>query len=157
MPIIEPKLLKGFRDFLPEAEITKKNLEEKIEAVFRSMGFVPIDTPALEYAEVLFGKGAGRPTNRGIVSRIPGAAPLRSASISRCRLRVSLPCICLNCPCRLSVTISQKCGAGKTPSGAVTASLPSATLTSSARRARHRTLRFCSRCTRRFPRLPGAA
>ena len=65
MPIIEPKLLKGFRDFLPEAEITKNNLEEKIEAVFRSMGFVPIDTPALEYAEVLFGKGGGETDKQG--------------------------------------------------------------------------------------------
>lgn len=63
--MIEPKLLKGFRDFLPEAEITKKRLEEKIEAVFRLMGFVPIDTPALEYAQVLFGKGGGETDKQG--------------------------------------------------------------------------------------------
>jgi histidyl-tRNA synthetase len=63
--MIEPRLLKGFRDFLPDAEITKKTLEEKIEAVFRSMGFVPIDTPALEYADVLFGKGGGETDKQG--------------------------------------------------------------------------------------------
>ncbi|AEF84774.1 histidine--tRNA ligase [Treponema primitia ZAS-2] len=57
--IIEPKILKGFRDFLPEAEIERRNLVEKIEASFRSYGFVPIDTPALEYAEILLGKGGG--------------------------------------------------------------------------------------------------
>jgi histidyl-tRNA synthetase len=57
--IIEPKILKGFRDFLPAAEITRRNLVEKIEASFRSFGFVPIDTPALEYAEILLGKGGG--------------------------------------------------------------------------------------------------
>jgi histidyl-tRNA synthetase len=34
-------------------------LVEKIEASFRSFGFVPIDTPALEYAEILLGKGGG--------------------------------------------------------------------------------------------------
>ena len=56
---IEPKILKGFRDFLPQGEITRLNLLEKIEAVFRSYGFVPIDTPALEYAEILLGKGGG--------------------------------------------------------------------------------------------------
>jgi histidyl-tRNA synthetase len=56
---IEPKILKGFRDFLPSAEITRRNLVEKIEASFRSFGFVPIDTPALEYAEILLGKGGG--------------------------------------------------------------------------------------------------
>jgi histidyl-tRNA synthetase len=63
--MIEPRLLKGFRDFLPDAEITKKTLEEKLETVFRSMGFVPIDTPALEYAEVLFGKGGGETDKQG--------------------------------------------------------------------------------------------
>ena len=57
--IITPRVLKGFRDFLPEAEITRRNLLEKIEASFRSYGFVPIDTPALEYSEILFGKGGG--------------------------------------------------------------------------------------------------
>jgi histidyl-tRNA synthetase len=56
---IEPKILKGFRDFLPSAEITRRNLIEKIETSFRSFGFVPIDTPALEYAEILLGKGGG--------------------------------------------------------------------------------------------------
>ena len=56
---IEPKVLKGFRDFLPQAEMVRRDLTQKIEAVFRSFGFVPIDTPALEYAEILLGKGGG--------------------------------------------------------------------------------------------------
>ncbi|MCL2093108.1 MAG: histidine--tRNA ligase [Treponema sp.] len=56
---IEPKILKGFRDFLPPAEIGRRMLLEKIEASFRSYGFVPIDTPALEYTEILLGKGGG--------------------------------------------------------------------------------------------------
>ncbi|MDR0583275.1 MAG: histidine--tRNA ligase [Treponema sp.] len=57
--LIEPKVLKGFRDFLPSAEIARRNLTEQIEASFRSFGFVPIDTPALEYADILLGKGGG--------------------------------------------------------------------------------------------------
>jgi histidyl-tRNA synthetase len=57
--IIEPRILKGFRDFLPPAEIARRNLTERIEASFRSYGFVPIDTPALEYADILLGKGGG--------------------------------------------------------------------------------------------------
>ena len=57
--IIQPRILKGFRDFLPAAEIARRNLIEKIEVSFRSYGFVPIDTPALEYAEILLGKGGG--------------------------------------------------------------------------------------------------
>ncbi|MDR2618738.1 MAG: histidine--tRNA ligase [Treponema sp.] len=56
---IEPRVLKGFRDFLPSAEIARKDLVEKIEKSFRSFGFVPIDTPVLEYAEILLGKSGG--------------------------------------------------------------------------------------------------
>jgi histidyl-tRNA synthetase len=56
---IEPKILKGFRDFLPSSEIARRALIENIENTFRSFGFVPIDTPALEYAEILLGKGGG--------------------------------------------------------------------------------------------------
>jgi histidyl-tRNA synthetase len=56
---IEPRVLKGFRDFLPAAEIARRTLIERIETSFRSYGFLPIDTPALEYAEILLGKGGG--------------------------------------------------------------------------------------------------
>ena len=56
---IEPRVLKGFRDFLPAAEIARRDLLETIEKSFRSYGFVPIDTPVLEYAEVLLGKSGG--------------------------------------------------------------------------------------------------
>ena len=57
--IIEPRVLKGFRDYLPQDETARRALMEILERVFRSFGFVPIDTPALEYAEVLLGKGGG--------------------------------------------------------------------------------------------------
>lgn len=57
--IIEPRVLKGFRDYLPQDEAARRALMEVLEEVFRSFGFVPIDTPALEYAEVLLGKGGG--------------------------------------------------------------------------------------------------
>jgi histidyl-tRNA synthetase len=57
--MIEPRVLKGFRDFLPGQEIARRRMVEKIEASFRLFGFVPIDTPALEYAEILLGKGGG--------------------------------------------------------------------------------------------------
>ncbi len=57
--IIQPRILKGFRDFLPEAEITRSSLIEKITEVYRSYGFVPIDTPVLEYADILLRKSNG--------------------------------------------------------------------------------------------------
>ena len=56
---IEPKILKGFRDFLPVKEIERKKIISILEKKFESFGFVPIDTPVLEYTEVLLGKGGG--------------------------------------------------------------------------------------------------
>jgi histidyl-tRNA synthetase len=56
---IEPKILKGFRDLLPDQELVRRQLISKLEAVMAIHGFVPIDTPALEYTEVLLGKGGG--------------------------------------------------------------------------------------------------
>lgn len=57
--MIEPVILKGFRDSLPKEEIPKKKIMERLEKGFQSYGFVPIDTPVLEYTSVLLGKGGG--------------------------------------------------------------------------------------------------
>ena len=57
--LIQPRILKGFRDFLPEAEITRSTLIEKLTNVFRSFGYVPIDTPVMEYSEILLRKSNG--------------------------------------------------------------------------------------------------
>ncbi len=57
--LIQPRVLKGFRDFLPQAEMQRADLLEKLTATFRCHGFVPIDTPVLEYAEILLGKAGG--------------------------------------------------------------------------------------------------
>lgn len=54
--MIEPRTLKGFRDYPPELMIPREQLMETARQVFRSYGYPPIDTPALEYAEILLGK-----------------------------------------------------------------------------------------------------
>jgi histidyl-tRNA synthetase len=55
--LIQPRTLKGFRDYLPELMIPREQLLDKARHVYRSYGFAPIDTPALEYTEILMGKG----------------------------------------------------------------------------------------------------
>src|SRR5262245_46047446 len=57
MAQIEPRTLKGFRDYLPEQMIPREALVETARRVYRSYGFLPIDTPALEFEEILTGKG----------------------------------------------------------------------------------------------------
>ncbi len=55
---IQPRTLKGFRDYLPEAMIPREALIDTARRIYRSYGFSPIDTPALEYLEILTGKGS---------------------------------------------------------------------------------------------------
>jgi histidyl-tRNA synthetase len=57
-PRITPRTLKGFRDYPPEVMIPRERLIDTARRVFRSYGFSPIDTPALEYLEILAGKGS---------------------------------------------------------------------------------------------------
>jgi len=54
---IKPQTLRGFRDFLPSQMMAREHLIDTARRVYRSYGFAPIDTPALEYAEILLGKG----------------------------------------------------------------------------------------------------
>jgi histidyl-tRNA synthetase len=56
-PRIQPRTLKGFRDYLPQAMLAREKVIDTARRVFRSYGFSPIDTPALEYLEILLGKG----------------------------------------------------------------------------------------------------
>ena len=61
--LIQPRLLKGFRDYPPELMIPRERLLETARRVYRSYGFAPIDTPVLEFTEILLGKG-GAETDR---------------------------------------------------------------------------------------------
>lgn len=62
---IEPRTLKGFRDYLPDAMMARERLIDTARRVYRSYGFSPIDTPALEYLDILTGKG-GEETDKQI-------------------------------------------------------------------------------------------
>lgn len=55
--LIQPRTLKGFRDYPPELMIPREHLLEQARRVYRSYGYAPIDTPALEYTEIILGKG----------------------------------------------------------------------------------------------------
>jgi histidyl-tRNA synthetase len=48
--------LKGFRDFLPAEKRVRDAVAGKIKTSFERFGFEPLETPTLEYAELLLGK-----------------------------------------------------------------------------------------------------
>ena len=56
---IQPRVLKGFRDILPADEQQRRATEAVLTRVLDLFGFVPIDTPILEYTDILLGKGGG--------------------------------------------------------------------------------------------------
>jgi histidyl-tRNA synthetase len=52
----QARVLKGFRDFLPEQMILRQRIVGVFRDVFERHGFEPLDTPALEHLDVLTGK-----------------------------------------------------------------------------------------------------
>ena len=54
--MIEPRTLKGFRDFLPLEARKRQYVIATLKTVFEQYGFEPLETPVLEYEEILIGK-----------------------------------------------------------------------------------------------------
>lgn len=48
--------LKGFRDFSPSQMLLRQEVIRRITEVFEQFGFLPLQTPTLEYQDVLLGK-----------------------------------------------------------------------------------------------------
>lgn len=50
---LKPRLYKGFRDIFAGDLIARNEMIEKIRAVYERYGFAPLETPAIEYVDVL--------------------------------------------------------------------------------------------------------
>ena len=59
MEKIEPRTLAGFMELLPDEQILFNQMKEKIENTYKKFGFLPLDTPIIELAEVLLAKAGG--------------------------------------------------------------------------------------------------
>lgn len=55
--IVEPRLLRGFRDYLPAQMNARLKIIATIRKVYELYGFLPLDTPAQEYRVTLMGYG----------------------------------------------------------------------------------------------------
>ncbi len=55
-PKIKPRTLPGFQDFLPARASGRQRMLDTIRRVYELHGFAPLDTPAMEYEEVLTGQ-----------------------------------------------------------------------------------------------------
>ena len=54
--LITPRILKGFRDFLPEEALKRQYAIDIIRRTFELYGFEPLETPAIEYLETFAGQ-----------------------------------------------------------------------------------------------------
>ncbi len=59
MEKIEPRTLSGFMELLPNEQILFNQMKEKIQKTYEKFGFLPLDTPIIESAEVLLAKAGG--------------------------------------------------------------------------------------------------
>lgn len=57
--ITEPSILSGFLELLPREQMIMTHMMDTIKQTFESYGFIPLDTPVLEKAEVLLAKSGG--------------------------------------------------------------------------------------------------
>ena len=56
---IQPRTLPGFMELLPNEQILFNQMKEKIQKSYEKFGFLPLNTPILEYADVLLAKAGG--------------------------------------------------------------------------------------------------
>lgn len=57
--IVEPTILSGFMELLPREQMAFNRMLDTIRSTFEQYGFIPIDTPVIEKAEVLLAKSGG--------------------------------------------------------------------------------------------------
>ena len=57
--LITPRTLSGFMELPPQEQLLFDEVKRRLEEVYRSFGFYSIDTPVLEYSEILLAKAGG--------------------------------------------------------------------------------------------------
>ena len=73
--IVEPKTIAGFMELLPSEQILFNQMVDTIRKSYESFGFLPLDTPIIEYSEVLLAKAGGE-TEKQVYSFTKGESEL---------------------------------------------------------------------------------
>ena len=59
MDKIKPRTLSGFMELPPDKQVQMDKMRAVLAETYARYGFTPLDTPAIEAAEVLLAKGGG--------------------------------------------------------------------------------------------------
>ncbi|MBO5348709.1 MAG: histidine--tRNA ligase [Clostridia bacterium] len=73
--IIKPKTLPGFMELLPDEQILFNEMKQKIQNSYEKFGFLPLDTPIIESADILLAKAGGE-TEKQIYRFMKGESDL---------------------------------------------------------------------------------
>jgi histidyl-tRNA synthetase len=65
MTTVEPRISRGLRDLLPDQMLARQHMVDTIRGVYELYGFVPLNTPAIEFLDVLSGS-AGQEAQQSI-------------------------------------------------------------------------------------------
>ncbi|RMH15377.1 MAG: histidine--tRNA ligase [Acidobacteria bacterium] len=63
---VKPRIFKGLQDLMPQQVLARQWMIDRVRAVYERYGFVPLETPAIEYLEVLTGSAAGEEAARSL-------------------------------------------------------------------------------------------
>ena len=69
MAQMKPRTLSGFMELLPAPQQQMERIMEVLRETYALYGFTPLDTPAIEAADVLLPRAAAKPKSRSTVSR----------------------------------------------------------------------------------------
>ena len=56
---VQPRILPGFMELLPQDQIVFNQMYDTIRRVYERFGFLPLDTPVIEFSDVLLAKAGG--------------------------------------------------------------------------------------------------
>ena len=59
MKLVEPRTLSGFMELEPSSQLLFEKYKNIIESTYQKYSFTPLDTPVIEYANVLLAKAGG--------------------------------------------------------------------------------------------------
>ena len=91
MDKIRPRTLSGFMELPPDKQVQMDKMRAVLAETYARYGFTPLDTPAIEAAEVLLAKGGGE-TEKQIYRFTKGDSDLAL------RFDLTVPCTYHICP-----------------------------------------------------------
>lgn len=76
MSIVKPRTMPGVMELLPPDQIAFQNMLDTIRAGFERFGFLPIETPVMEFSHILFTKTGGETERQVYLAQSTGSREL---------------------------------------------------------------------------------